>query len=281
MSTTPTTDTEYRGAALEKLTAEQVENFRVSKASAVAFLHKHGRPASMRQSVAELKAAVIAYKDGADVVNPEPAEPERIPGRCAVCFAEVDVTITGTAGAHKHNGRACRGTKVQALPVDPTPADLEPDAPVVHPEGSPERLAAAKAEHKTLQAWIKDGEKPPRPATPNLDAMNEAHAAGRTANNRPKAKKAAGSRTRSTNPHYLASQERARTGEKRGKGIPVDDETLERQIRVWLSEDPSLTRNQAEQISYWIKGWACGIDRFNRIFDEVRGQIAQAAPAAA
>lgn len=35
-----------------------------------------------------------------------------------------------------------------------------------------ERLRLAKLEHATLQVWIKDGEKPPRPATPNLDAIN-------------------------------------------------------------------------------------------------------------
>lgn len=60
------------------------------------------------------------------------------------------------------------------------------------PEG-PERVAAAKSEHKALQAWIKNGEHPPRPATPNLDALNEAYAAGETAamrNRRLKGKKA-------------------------------------------------------------------------------------------
>lgn len=40
-----------------------------------------------------------------------------------------------------------------------------------------ERLALAKAEHKALQVWIKAGENPPRPATPNLDAVNADHAA--------------------------------------------------------------------------------------------------------
>lgn len=40
-----------------------------------------------------------------------------------------------------------------------------------------ERLALAKAEHKILKEWVTKGEKPPRPATPNLDAINEEHAA--------------------------------------------------------------------------------------------------------
>jgi hypothetical protein len=55
--------------------------------------------------------------------------------------------------------------------------------PELLPDG-PERVAAAKAEHKVLQAWIKDGEQPPRPATPNLDAMNADYAAGKTAADR-------------------------------------------------------------------------------------------------
>lgn len=54
------------------------------------------------------------------------------------------------------------------------------DGNVLFPEG-PDRVAAAKTEHKLLQVWIKSGENPPRPATPNLDALNEAYAAGETA----------------------------------------------------------------------------------------------------
>ena len=54
-------------------------------------------------------------------------------------------------------------------------------APELAPEG-PERLAAAKAEHKAAAAAKRAGRK--LPATPNLDALNEANAAGR-----PKAKR--------------------------------------------------------------------------------------------
>jgi hypothetical protein len=61
--------------------------------------------------------------------------------------------------------------------------DAEAAGPELLPDG-PERVAAAKAEHKVLQAWIKDGEQPPRPATPNLDAMNADYAAGKTAADR-------------------------------------------------------------------------------------------------
>jgi hypothetical protein len=79
-----------------------------------------------------------------------------------------------------------------------TPAPEAPAGPELLPDG-PERVAAAKAEHKLLQAWIKDGEQPPRPATPNLDAMNADYAAGKTAADRrreAKGTKAKGSRQR-------------------------------------------------------------------------------------
>ena len=43
------------------------------------------------------------------------------------------------------------------------------------------RTAAAKAEHKSLAEWDKSDKKAPKPATPNLDAMNADHAAGKKA----------------------------------------------------------------------------------------------------
>lgn len=52
-----------------------------------------------------------------------------------------------------------------------------------------ERLRLAKQEHKTLQAWVKSGEKPPRPATPNLDALEAESNGPRTATGgKPKSK---------------------------------------------------------------------------------------------
>lgn len=53
--------------------------------------------------------------------------------------------------------------------VEPELAQADPN-PV-------ERVRLAKAEHVALQAWIKDGSKPPKPHTPNLDAVNADHAA--------------------------------------------------------------------------------------------------------
>lgn len=59
----------------------------------------------------------------------------------------------------------------------PTSADVSEalDVPAAASDRS-ERLKLAKSEHAMLKAWIADGEKPPRPATPNLDAINAEHA---------------------------------------------------------------------------------------------------------
>lgn len=51
-----------------------------------------------------------------------------------------------------------------------------------------ERLALAKAEHRILKEWVAKGEKPPRPATPNLDAINDEHAAAQQGGGRKAAK---------------------------------------------------------------------------------------------
>lgn len=53
-----------------------------------------------------------------------------------------------------------------------------------------ERLALARAEHRILKEWVSKGEKPPRPATPNLDAINEEFSAAQQGGGR-KSKKAA------------------------------------------------------------------------------------------
>ena len=65
------------------------------------------------------------------------------------------------------------------------------------------RTAAAKDEHKALSEWTKNGKKGPQPATPNLDAMNADHAAGKKAG---PAKKAATPRTVQTVDFYVGER---------------------------------------------------------------------------
>lgn len=73
--------------------------------------------------------------------------------------------------------------------VKDVPTDNPDATAAVHPV---DRLKLAKAEWKALQAWAKAGRTPPRPATPNLDAVNAEHAAA--AAGQPRARKAAGTR---------------------------------------------------------------------------------------
>lgn len=68
-----------------------------------------------------------------------------------------------------------------AIKVDAVPAAATDRA---------ERLALARAEHKILKEWVSKGEKPPRPTTPNLDAINEEFSAAQQGGGR-KSKKAA------------------------------------------------------------------------------------------
>lgn len=96
----------------------------------------------------------------------------------------VDVEPTGTkptaaeAKAHR-DAKTSKESKLLAAVSDvlagadpiATADALVADAPAASDDRS-ERTKLAKAEHKLLQAWIKDGEKPPRPSTPNLDALN-------------------------------------------------------------------------------------------------------------
>jgi len=105
----------------------------------------------------------------------------------------------GAYSGHSRDSVAQLRDAVRAVKyADEAPAEATDAGPELLPDG-PERVAAAKAEHKVLQAWIKDGEQPPKPATPNLDAMNADYAAGKTAADRrreAKGTKAAGTRQR-------------------------------------------------------------------------------------
>lgn len=58
--------------------------------------------------------------------------------------------------------------------------DVPTDNPDATAAGHPvDRVKLAKAEWKALQAWATAGRTPPRPATPNLDAVNAEHAAAK------------------------------------------------------------------------------------------------------
>ena len=110
------------------------------------------------------------------------------------------------------------------------------------PEG-PARVAAAKAEHKTLQAWAKNGEKPPRPATPNLDAINEAYAAR---GGKPKTGRRGGT-------------------EAAQRGPAVEDGTVAQWIAEYRAANPTATRSAALK-AFRASGQSCSQQRFAQLF---------------
>lgn len=147
-----------------------------------------------------------------------------------------------------------------------------PYVPELHPSG-PERAAAAKAEYKALQRWTKDGENPPRPATPNLDALNAEHAAGTSATSRRKAAKATGTRggrgvATGASPEYAAAIATKRDG-KRGPGVKVTDTELAAYITGVRKARPEATAAQELEIAYWTAKLALSRSRWMAAWEQV------------
>jgi hypothetical protein len=135
-------------------------------------------------------------------------------------------------------------------------------------EDKVDRLNLAKSEHKLLQAWIKDGSKPPRPATPNLDAL-EAEANG----TKPKAARKAtgGGRTANLSERHRkgieAKRAAATSGAKRGPGRKVTQDELVDYIRAVLDANPDANRSGEMEYAYWVDGIAFSRARWNAAWD--------------
>ncbi len=131
--------------------------------------------------------------------------------------------------------------------IDEAPADAPAELTEPRPATEPvERLQLAKAEHAILQAWIAKGEKPPRPATPNLDAINAEHAAGgvKTRTRTVSARPAASGRYAEA----LAAKKAA--SNKRGPGAKASAEALSALAGELSAE--GLTQAQALEVAYWV-----------------------------
>jgi hypothetical protein len=154
---------------------------------------------------------------------------------------------------------------------EPTP---EPEAEPQPADDPKERVRLAKAEHKVLQAWIKKGEKPPRPATPNLDAVNAEYKAGVTAKERRQAAK--GSTTRTTtrshrNPRYAEAMAAKKAG-PRGAGTKVSDDELDAYVAKVLQADPEAERNEELEVAYWLEKLAMSRPRWVAAWERVTAQ---------
>lgn len=125
--------------------------------------------------------------------------------------------------------------------TDPAPAPQASTNPA-------ERYRLAKEEHAVLQAWIKDGERPPRPATPNLDAVNAEHAAN---GGRPRKARSASTKAPASGPYAEALAAKRAANNKRGAGTKVSAD----QLAAVASElrDQGLTQAQGLEVAYWLR----------------------------
>lgn len=142
-----------------------------------------------------------------------------------------------------------------------------PEAPAAHPV---DRLNAAKAERAALGEWtlraqIDGVAAGPRPSTPNLDAIDADHVAGR----KPRAPRASGTAKAEGLSRYAEAKAIRDRGDKRGVGAKITEEDLEAWIKAERGRSPGITRNQAEQVSYWLERVSCGVDRFNAAWDRI------------
>ncbi len=158
------------------------------------------------------------------------------------CKPQLPSTDAKVQARKERHLEAVRPAVIDQPPAD-APSELTEPQAVTEPV---ERLQLAKAEHAILQAWIAKGEKPPRPATPNLDAINAEHAAGGTK-----------VRTRVSQPRPAASGRYAEAlaakkaaSNKRGPGAKASAEALSALAGELSAE--GLTQAQALEVAYWV-----------------------------
>lgn len=189
-------------------------------------------------------------------------------------LAPSEMTTKDLRAACKAAGIAYSGSDRKADLIAKIDAHRTPQ-----PEPTPEpaavnradRARLAKAERKALDAWNLASFADPknagaRPATPNLDAINAEVEAGV-----PPAQRGAKTAKPTARRERPARYEEARTiaarGEKRGAGTKIEEDALVEWIKAERERSPGITRNQAEQVSYWVERFAVGIDRFNAAWD--------------
>lgn len=222
--------------------------------------HDAVEPASCCKPAADLVTRVVAAAKAAQ------ADPEPTGSR----------PTAAEAAAH----RDAKAAKEQALvgPEPKTKANLHDrvrDVPTDNPDAAADpdprqRAELAKAEWKALQAWAKAGEQPPRPATPNLDALNAEYAAGVTAEQRRRQPKGATTTRTTTRTHRDARYTEALTAKKaggRGAGKAVTDAELDAYVAKVLAADPDAVRNEQLEVAYWLERFAISRPRWNAAWE--------------
>jgi hypothetical protein len=147
---------------------------------------------------------------------------------------------------------------------------VQAPAPEADEDGDYDR-ELAKAEWNAVKAWRANGSKGEQPPTPNLDAMNAAHEAGKP---RKKAKKSKGtSRTKSV---LTPEVKKARESGKRGAGTKLTDEELVAYIRRQREAYPAESLTTLHEYSWWVDGNAHGLKRWTAAWDQVTAEMEEA-----
>lgn len=203
---------------------------------------------------------VFVAPDTAPVATPEPEPTQPEPTTCTVAPTgrpASDGRLATTCGTVANPAGYCCECGTQVAEPGGTEPLAVADNPVV-------RYTLAKAEHALLQQWIKDGSRPPKPATPNLDVVEAEHAA---AGGKPKGKaqRTAGAPRAAANRDatYAQALEAKRAGaDKRGKGTKVTDAELAEVIAKAKADRPANTASQELEVAYWLGGLAVSRGRW-------------------
>jgi hypothetical protein len=210
----------------------------------------------------------------ADVLadRPQVADVAYDAGEVAEAIAEAEAAAYGDRTAELADEHAARGADAHTAQVM-AEADREVEQALAA-EPTPEPAAydtiAARDEHRALQAWVKAGSQGERPSTTNLDAMNEAHAAGKP---RPSAGRKA---SRSTTPRTSARRAEANRvqkeigfeGRKAAGVVKWTDAELADWMRQVAEANPGTRKEDELEQCYWIARVAVSRSRFYRVWAE-------------
>lgn len=115
-------------------------------------------------------------------------------------------------------------------------------------------MFTAQAEHRAMKAWRDGGRVGDAPATPNLNALNAAHAAGQPRSGKRPGKKAGAGTARTMAPRRKeANQAQATKGfGGRSNAAAYSEPELDAYIRKVRADHPTAQRNDELEYAYWV-----------------------------
>lgn len=237
----------------------------MTRSECVTWLQTHGAyTGHSRDSVAELREAVTA-------------ERKRQDAKAAGLAVRQQGPTEGEAKVSKAVAKAAGKLAADIVAADPAAVAKAkaPRAPKAEPEASTnvvERIALAKAEHATLKAWAADGSKPPRPATPNLDAIEAEHSGAKPRTKGVKVREPKAD----TNPRYTEAKARMAAADRFVATTKWDDEQFMAYLRQVRAERPDTSMLAEYEIVRWMEGVAMSKNRFITAWRLLTAELAAA-----